>query len=208
MDMAEGYVVTAGTGAYLVRDGPHKPKKPAFGHLLDAHMAKYKILVVDYEPRGIQQLAAPLQNAGYEVTIEKDGVSAIQAFNTVEPDLVVTEAMLPKKNGFDLCQELKKTPRGAKTPILIVSGVYKGRKYRTQALHHYGCNEYLEKPIPADTLLAAVTRHLDAAAAAAAGSVPQTTTKPPASTAPASDVEAEIVSRIDELIPGDKSSKS
>jgi response regulator RpfG family c-di-GMP phosphodiesterase len=43
--------------------------------------------------------------------------------------------------------ELKRTPHGRKTPILITTGATRGRKYRTQALHIYGCDEYIEKPI-------------------------------------------------------------
>ena len=110
-------------------------------------MANYTILLIDYEPRSIERFREPLVAAGYSVEIANDGLSGIEAFNRLSPDMVLVEAMIPKKHGFEVCQELKRTPHGQKTPIIITTGVYKGRKYRTQALHIYGCDEYIEKPI-------------------------------------------------------------
>jgi DNA-binding response OmpR family regulator len=157
-------------------------------------MSKYKVLVIDYEPRGIQQLTVPLEEAGYEVYVEKNGVSGMRTFSELKPDLAVIEAMLPKKNGFELCQELKKTPQGSRTPIVLVSSVYKGRKYRTQALHHYGCNEYLEKPVAPEKLLETVRRLLKC----------DPETAHAGSRSREDPMEAEILSRIDEVLPGDK----
>jgi DNA-binding response OmpR family regulator len=68
--------------------------------------------------------------------------------------------MLPKKNGFEVCQELRQTPNGKNTPILITTAVYRGRKYRSQALHVHGASEYIEKPIADDQLVAIVRRFL------------------------------------------------
>jgi DNA-binding response OmpR family regulator len=162
-------------------------------------VSKYKVLVIDYEPRGIQQFAVPLETAGYDVAVEKDGISGMRAFYKIKPDLVIVEAMLPKKNGFEVCQELKKTPQGMKTPIVIVSSVYKGRRYRTQALHHYGCNEYMEKPVESETLLKTVERLVTPAVAVE--------TPEPSAAAVTDDVEAEILSRLDEIMPGDKTTR-
>jgi len=116
-------------------------------------MANYTILLIDYEPRSIERFRDPLVAAGYTVEIATDGVSGIEAFHRLSPDMVLVEAMIPKKHGFEVCQELKRTPHGRRTPVLITTGVYKGRKYRTQALHIYGCDEYIEKPIAPEQLL-------------------------------------------------------
>ena len=133
-------------------------------------MAKHIILLIDYEPRSIERIRKPLETSGYRVEVATDGVSGMEAFHRLSPDLVLVEAMIPKKHGFEVCQELKRTQHGARTPILITTGVYKGRKYRTQALHIYGCDEYLEKPIPPDLLLTVVSRFLDAQSPVAAKS--------------------------------------
>lgn len=123
-------------------------------------MANYTILLIDYEPRSIERFRDPLIGAGYGIEIATDGVSGIEAFHRLNPDLVLVEAMIPKKHGFEVCQELKRTPHGRKTPVIITTGVYKGRKYRTQALHIYGCDEYIEKPIAPEHLLEIVGKFL------------------------------------------------
>ena len=123
-------------------------------------MPHYKILVIDYEPRGVAQLRDPLHEAGYLVSVAHDGVSGMQLFDEIRPDLTLVEAMLPKKHGFEVCGDMKNTPHGAKSPVVIVTSVYRGRKYRTQAFHNYHCDEFLEKPISSTTLLSTVERLL------------------------------------------------
>jgi len=130
-------------------------------------MANYTILLIDYEPRSIERFRDPLVAAGYKVEIATDGVSGIETFHRINPDMVLVEAMIPKKHGFEVCQELKRTPHGRRTPVLITTGVYKGRKYRTQALHIYGCDEYIEKPIAPEQLLEIVGKFFAPGAAAA-----------------------------------------
>ena len=199
-------------------------------------MANYRILLIDYEPRSIERFRDPLVGAGYSVEIANDGISGVEAFHRLNPDMVLVEAMIPKKHGFEVCQELKKTPHGRRTPILITTGVYKGRKYRTQALHVYGCDEYIEKPIAPEQLLEVVgrffgpgvsvaseqlgealtvssaqivqpTQAAQEAPHAEAAARPEIPAKPPklfASISPlsADNGEAEIMARLDAILPG------
>lgn len=179
-------------------------------------MPHYKILVIDYEPRGVAQLRDPLHAAGYLVTVAHDGVSGMELFEKLKPDLTLIEAMLPKKHGFEVCGDLKQTPHGAKSPVVIVTSVYRGRKYRTQAFHSYHCDEFLEKPISSATLLSTVERLLkdrpqaaaEPEAAAPAPPAVKSTARPeaePAAAAPTSiedDAELEISERLDDLFGG------
>jgi DNA-binding response OmpR family regulator len=111
-----------------------------------------KILIIDYEPRSIKQLSDPLEDAGHEILVAKDGIVGLEVFKKEEPDLVLIEAMLPRRHGFEVCGEMKQTEHGRKTPVVVVTSVYKGRKYRSQAIHQHGADEYLEKPIAPATL--------------------------------------------------------
>ena len=185
-------------------------------------MPHYKILVIDYEPRGVAQLRDPLHAAGYLVSVAHDGVSGMKLFHEIKPDLTLIEAMLPKKHGFEVCGDLKQTPHGAKSPVVIVTSVYRGRKYRTQAFHSYHCDEFLEKPISSATLLSTVERLLqdrpieaaEPEAAAPAPPAPQPKAKPAAkakpepepaaaaSTSVEDDAELEISERLDDLFGG------
>src|SRR5262245_29109255 len=133
-------------------------------------MANFTVLLIDYEPRSIERFRDPLVGAGYTVEIATDGVSGIEAFHRLNPDMVLVEAMIPKRHGFEVCQELKRTPHGKRTPVLITTGVYKGRKYRTQALHIYGCDEYIEKPIAPEQLLDLVGKFFVAGTPGSSGS--------------------------------------
>jgi DNA-binding response OmpR family regulator len=123
-------------------------------------MPDYTILLVDYEPRSIERLRRPLEQAGYRIEIANDGVSAIQRFEELKPDLTLIEAMIPKKHGFEVCQELKQTAHGKESAVLVITSVYKGRRSRIQATYYYGCDDYLEKPISDETLLEVVRKHL------------------------------------------------
>jgi DNA-binding response OmpR family regulator len=136
-------------------------------------MPDYTILIIDYEPRSIRQLTALFQGAGYRVEVARDGLKGIAAFSDLRPDLTLIEAMLPRKHGFEVCEAIKQHPHGMKTPVLILTSVYKGRRYRWQARSQYGCDDYLERPIEDRQLLDTVSHHL-----ARSG-------KPPAETGPA-----------------------
>lgn len=185
----------------------------------------FKLLIIDYDPRGIKQLSDPLESAGYEIRVAKDGVAGIEKFHEEKPDLVLVEAMLPKRHGFEVCQEIKQTKHGRDTPVVVVTSVYKGRKYRSQAIHQHGADEYLEKPIAAEKLMETVERLLEgrapqtvvAAAAAAeppapgvqaptppappAATTAASPSAPPASTVPPADsAEAEIVERLNQIL--------
>jgi CheY-like chemotaxis protein len=116
-------------------------------------MSDQTILLIDYDPESIERARRPLTDAGYRVEVAKDGPSGLAAFEKLQPGLVLVEAMLPKKHGFEVCQEIKQSESGKETPVVIATAAFRGRRYRTDALRIYGCDEYLEKPLGADELL-------------------------------------------------------
>ncbi|MFB3117562.1 MAG: PleD family two-component system response regulator, partial [Myxococcota bacterium] len=126
-------------------------------------MSNQTILLIDYDPASINRTTTPLTRAGYQVEVAKDGLSGLAAFERTKPALVLVEAMLPRKHGFEVCQEIKATPEGKSTPVLITTAVCRGRKYRMDALQIYGCDEYIEKPIADDELVSIVTRFINGA---------------------------------------------
>lgn len=131
-------------------------------------MPKPKILLVDYDPRSIKQCKEVLiKNFDCQVEVALDGIAALNLFPQTKADLVIVEAMLPKKHGFEVCHEIKKSAQGKNTPVIIVTHVYKGRKYRHQAFHIYSCDEYLEKPISDQFLIETVKKFLPSAKEAA-----------------------------------------
>jgi len=131
-----------------------------------------KVLIVDYEPKALKSLSDLLGQSGYLVEVAKDGITALSVFKEYRPDIVLLEAMIPKKHGFEVCQEIKKSPKGKDTPVIIMTAVYKGRKHRSQAMHVHGCDEYVEKPCTPESILEIVKRFVppgDVALALAVG---------------------------------------
>lgn len=118
------------------------------------------ILLIDYDPESIRNSRDPLVEAGFKVEVANDGVAGLAAFSSLRPDLVLIEPMVPKKHGFQVCQEIKRSPQGRNVPVLITTAFYKGRRHRSEAKQYYGCDDYLEKPIAAELLLSTCRKFL------------------------------------------------
>jgi TonB family protein len=114
-----------------------------------------KILIIDYDQSATASLKAILVKEGYQVVTAGDGQAGWEKFNRESPDLVLMEAMLPKVHGFELCQRIT-SERDSMAPVFIMTGVYKDRVYRTEALRTYGASEYFEKPLNMAELLASI----------------------------------------------------
>jgi TonB family protein len=114
-----------------------------------------KILVVDYDQSTLASLEQILSKEGYEVILAGDGQAAWDKYNQDDPDLVLMEAMLSKIHGFELCQRITSVHE-RRVPVFIMTGVYKDRVYRTEALRSYGASEYFEKPLKIAEILASI----------------------------------------------------
>ena len=114
-----------------------------------------KILLVDYDQSSLASLHGILAKEGYLVITAADGQAGWDKYNKESPDLVLMEAMLPKVHGFELCQRIT-SERNSQAPVFIMTGVYKDRVYRTEALRTYGASEYFEKPLKMAELLASI----------------------------------------------------
>jgi len=192
-------------------------------------MPDYTILLIDYDPKSIERMRGPLVGAGYRVEVAKNGLAGLETFRATRPSLVLVEAMLPKKHGFEVCQEIKLSESGRSVPVIIVTAVYRGRKYRSQAFHLYKCDEYLEKPFSDEKLVEVVGRFLPKADRTARPAEPvavaptgPATEEAPAKVAAAPPVEPppryeepmaeftedDIMSTLDAIMPDEKAARS
>ncbi len=120
-------------------------------------LAEKKVLVVDYDAPSLAAIAKMLKEKRFQVVTAADGKAGYDAFLAERPDLVVLEAMLPKLHGFDLCQKISRESQG-RVPVIIITGLYKGPKYRQEATNGMGAAEYFEKPLDTAAFAAAVKR--------------------------------------------------
>lgn len=116
-----------------------------------------RVLLVDYDPKNLTHTRELLEGAGFDVSTCGDGIAALDQFKTLSPDLVLLSAMLPKMHGFEVCSSIRKLPGGASTPVVIITDVYKGKRYRVDAINKYGATEYIERPIPDANLVSILT---------------------------------------------------
>lgn len=121
-------------------------------------MQKKKILVVDYEPKALERLVSLIPQDIYEVSTAKDGLQAMEEFDKFNPDLVLLRTMLPKKHGFQVCQEMVEKKKNI--PIVMHCSIYKSRKYKADATKIYGAVDYLEDPIEEKLLLDTLKNYL------------------------------------------------
>jgi two-component system KDP operon response regulator KdpE len=122
---------------------------------------QFCVLVVDDESRILDFLSSKLRATGYEVLIASNGVEALEQVKAQEPDLVVLDILMPKKDGFETLKELR-TFSPIPTIILSAKGT-NADKVRGLSL---GADDYLAKPFSPDELIArieAVRRRLSPA---------------------------------------------
>ncbi len=106
-----------------------------------------KILVVEDDPVNGFILLDFLQAHGYETSLARNGADGVLAFEKDHPDMMIVDVLLPLKNGFEVCFQVKRTPEGEKMPVLMMSAIYKdlahAQEYTKNGLNAQG---FLVKP--------------------------------------------------------------
>lgn len=103
---------------------------------------KQRVLIVEDEPSMAQILAENLELEGMEIFVARDGKDALEQWRNLEPDLVVLDVMLPKLNGFEVCQQMREA--GNHTPVLFLSA--KGQAEDRVLGLKAGGDDYVVKP--------------------------------------------------------------
>jgi DNA-binding response OmpR family regulator len=113
-----------------------------------------KILIVDDEPHIrllLEQNLEDLEDEGVEILAAADGQQGLDSIKTEQPDLVFLDVMMPRINGFDVCQFVKQELK--MDNIYIVMLTAKGQEYDRQRGEAVGADQYLTKPFDPDALL-------------------------------------------------------
>ena len=111
-----------------------------------------RILVVEDEPAIAFGLQLDLKNEGYDVEIESDGESALQRVRKEAFDLILLDVMLPRKDGFEVCRELRRG--GSKTPVIMLTA--KAQEAEKVLGLEIGADDYVTKPFSPRELRARV----------------------------------------------------
>lgn len=123
-------------------------------------MGKY-VLIVDDDPDMVDTVGMMLESKGYEVGKAYDGIEGEESIRKRIPDLVVLDVMMPRKNGYVLCSELKKNKETRDIPIILLTAVGEAVP-RTMYSHADGkateAEDYIPKPVDVDVLVESIER--------------------------------------------------
>ena len=110
-----------------------------------------KILIVDDDVSITELMKALVSMDGHQPTTVNDSTKAIEVANSVNPDLITLDLMMPGLTGFELCDLLHNDPKFANVPIVIVSA-RDDRESKDKAIE-LGAKDYITKPFGVDELM-------------------------------------------------------
>ncbi|MBD2181416.1 response regulator [Planktothrix sp. FACHB-1355] len=113
-----------------------------------------KVLIVDDEPNILilmEQALEKLEDEGVELLTATNGEEALEAIQTEKPDLVFLDVMMPKMNGFDVCNTVKKELQMQDVYIIMLTA--KGQEFDKQKGNDVGAYLYMTKPFRPKTVL-------------------------------------------------------
>jgi two-component system, OmpR family, response regulator RpaA len=115
---------------------------------------KPRILVIDDDPAIAELVAINLEMAGYDVTQVTDGIKGQALAVQMVPDLIMLDLMLPKVDGFTICQRLRRDERTANVLVLMLTAL--GQTQDKVEGFNAGADDYLTKPFELEEMLARV----------------------------------------------------
>ncbi len=114
-------------------------------------MTNARILIVDDDVNICELLRLYLEKENFEVQTVNNGLQAIEAFNSMQPDLVLLDIMLPGLDGWQICREIRKT---SQTPIIMLTA--KGETFDKVLGLELGADDYITKPFETKEVIARI----------------------------------------------------
>jgi diguanylate cyclase (GGDEF)-like protein len=121
---------------------------------------KFNILVVDDDPDKLQLLCFILQKDGYEVFTASDGEEGLRAVETHQPDLIITDVMMPKVDGYELARRVRANPNTKFVPVIIQTAAHSDAGDARRGAE-VGALDYITDPTDIELLRARVRTLLD-----------------------------------------------
>ena len=109
-----------------------------------------KILIVDDDPDLVEAVTMILESKDYDVIAAYGGIEGLEKAKAEDPDLIVLDVMMPDKDGYAVCKELKADPQYSKIPILLLTAVVSKistTRYTQQMGLETEADDYIDKPV-------------------------------------------------------------
>lgn len=118
-----------------------------------------KILIVDDDPVFVESTKAVLESKNYQVSTAFDGDEGLQKVQEDRPDLIILDIIMPTKDGFTVCEQLKGDPQLSKIPVLMLTS-FAEKKGETSIPVSEGlgleAEDYIDKPVSPEELLSRI----------------------------------------------------
>ncbi|MBS0013466.1 MAG: response regulator [Desulfobacterales bacterium] len=128
-------------------------------------MSEKFIMVVDDDPDLVEAVSMKLESKKFRVAKAYDGEEAMEKLKGEKPDLVILDVMMPRKNGWVVCDEIKSNDATKNIVVVMLTAVGDAVQ-STSYTHHDGkttlADDYVPKPIDMDQLMEIVDDHLGA----------------------------------------------
>ena len=119
---------------------------------------KGKILIIEDSKTTAVVLKEVLENEGYSVFLARDGVAGIAMARRGKPDLILLDLLLPKLNGYEVCNSIKQDNLTRHIPILVISTMDSPES--VEKIKLCGAKNFMKKPYNLDDLLREIKRLL------------------------------------------------
>jgi DNA-binding response OmpR family regulator len=117
-----------------------------------------KILIMDDDPIIVAFVSNLLRDHGHTVVTAEDGQAGLETVRRERPDLILTDLVMPYRDGFEVLRDLKADSTLARIPVIVVS--MKEREQEIVRVFDMGAHDYVIKPFGAHELLARIRRSL------------------------------------------------
>jgi DNA-binding response OmpR family regulator len=122
-----------------------------------------KILVVDDDPDLVESVTMILENKNHEVIQAYGGIEGLEKAKAEKPDAIILDVMMPDKDGYEVCKELKGDPEYSDIPILLLTAVVSqipNSSYTSRMGMETEADDYIDKPVEPGELAKLVERLL------------------------------------------------
>lgn len=105
------------------------------------------VLLVEDEPDIRSVAIRAIEGLGYALVVAKDGHEGLEMARRYKPELVLSDAFMPKMDGREMCRKIKDEPDLAATKVIVMTSLYTSAKHKYEALKDFRADDYLAKPL-------------------------------------------------------------
>jgi len=112
-----------------------------------------RVLIVEDDYTAALVMSQYLEAHGYRTSVARNGIEGLATFVDDKPDIAFVDCALPKRNGFEVCFEMKQTHHGRTTPVVLMSAVYRNTESAMEHARTKLAAGFLHKPFDLDVML-------------------------------------------------------